>query len=126
MLTEHAPFDVIMDKSTSDSISTSENYTASSQEEVSTSCPIVTEILISNPDATLSPVELLALQLVPLTEKGSIWIVLSYSTMRFDGFEYMTAYWTIRHRKALKASPGVSSSIHLPEVFHWLYILERN
>lgn len=93
---------------------------------MSDSCPIVAEVLASNPGATLSPVEVLALQLVPLTEKGSTWIVLSYSTVRFDGFEFMTAYWTIRHRKALKAPPGVSSSIHPPEVFHWLYILERN
>jgi hypothetical protein len=126
VLDKSAPFDVILDKSTSDAISTSEDLEISSEEELSASCPIVIDILSRYPGATLSPVELLALHLVPLTQKGSTWIALSYSTMRFDGLNAVTEYWTLRSRIALKAPPGpVSSTTHTPEVFHWLYIMER-
>jgi hypothetical protein len=126
VLSEFAPFDVILDKSTSDAISTSGDLKINSDEELLANCPIVIDILSRYPGATLSPVELLALQLVPLTEKGSAWMALSYSTMRFEGLNFMAEYWTLRSRIALKAPAGpVSSSTHTPEVFHWLYILER-
>lgn len=125
-LSQYGPFDVILDKSTSDAISTSGDFEISSQEELAACCPVVIDALNNNPGTVLSPVELLALQLVPLTEKGSTWIVLSYSTMRFDGFKFMPAYWKMRSRIPLKAPPGpVSSSTYTPEVFHWIYILER-
>jgi hypothetical protein len=126
VLGKFAPFDVILDKSTSDAISTSADLEISSEDELSASSPIVIDVLSRYPSSTLSPVELLALQLVPLTKKGSTWIALSYSTMRFDGLNFMTEYWIVRSRIALRAPPGpVSSTTHTPEVFHWLYILER-
>ena len=125
VLGEFAPFDVILDKSTSDAISTSGDFEISSEEELLACCPIVIDVLSQNPGAALSPVEHLGLQLVPLTQKGSTWIVLSYSNMRFDGLSFMAAYWTIRSRIALKAPAGPLSSTHTPDVFHWLYILER-
>lgn len=109
-LGQHAPFDVILDKSTSDAISTSGDFEVSSEEELSASCPTVVDILSENPSTVLPPVELLGLQLVPLTQRGSAWIVLSYSTMRFDGLKHMNAYWKIRSRIALKAPPGPVSS----------------
>ncbi|KAJ5762588.1 uncharacterized protein N7511_005970 [Penicillium nucicola] len=125
-LSEFAPFDVILDKSTSDALATSEDHQLSRQNDFLTSCPAVQKILLKNPTITLRPVELLALQLIPLTQKGSTWIALSYSTMRFDGLHHLSDHWTLQARIPLKAPAGpVTPSTYAPEIFHWMYILQR-
>ncbi|KAI9925631.1 hypothetical protein ASPWEDRAFT_114128 [Aspergillus wentii DTO 134E9] len=126
-LSPSAPFDVILDKSTSDAISTSPDQTYSPSSDVSTTCPIVNEIVTSqNREIAFSPVELLGLHLVPLTQKGSTWIVLSYSTMRFDNIPHVSVYWDVVSRTPMEAPAGnVSSAAHAPKVFHWVYILQR-
>jgi hypothetical protein len=124
-LSEFAPFDVILDKSTSDALATSEDHHLS-RHDLLTSCPAVQKILLMNSTITLRPVELVALQLSPLTKKGSTWIALSYSSIRFDGFHHLSDHWTLRARIPLKAPAGpVATSTYVPEVFHWMYILER-
>ncbi|KAJ5584791.1 uncharacterized protein N7459_004591 [Penicillium hispanicum] len=125
-LSSFAPFDVILDKSTSDAIATSSDRKFLSTENTSRLCPILQECLREQPAIALSPVELLALHLVPLTQKDTTWITLSYSTLRFDTVPAIKDYWTLRSRTALKAPPGpVSASAHTPEVYHWVYILDR-
>ncbi|KAJ5919393.1 hypothetical protein N7466_010336 [Penicillium verhagenii] len=123
-----APFDVILDKSTSDAIATStdQHFTSIAGEDISSLCPAVREVLSTRPSITLSPVELLGLNLVPLTQKDTTWVVLSYSTFRFDNLAFLDQYWSLRSRTPLKAPAGpVSSSAYTPDVFHWLYILDR-
>lgn len=125
-LSDLAPFQVILDKSTSDAIATADDWHFGSKDDFAHVCPVVQEILRKNTAITLSPVELLALHLVPLTATGTTWITLSYSTFRFDRLSYISQYWKIRSRKALKAPSGhVSSSAYTPDVFHWIYILDR-
>lgn len=125
-LTRFAPFDVILDKSTSDAIATSSDQKFSMTDDLSRVCPAMQESLSAKPTITLSPVELLALHLVPLTQKGTAWIALSYSTLRFDSLPFLAEYWTLRSRTALKAPSGpVATSAHTPDVFHWVYILDR-
>jgi hypothetical protein len=121
-----APFDVILDKSTSDAIATFSDRKISSGDGISCLCPTVRPLLSSEPLVTLSPVEALALHLVPLTRTKTTWIALSYSTLRFDSLPLLGKYWSIRSRKPLRAPPGdVSSSAYTPEVFHWVYVLDR-
>jgi hypothetical protein len=125
-LTRFAPFDVILDKSTIDAIATSRNYTFSSTDNLHRVCPAIRETLPCHRSMTLSPVELVALHLVSLTQKGSTWIALSYSSTRFDDLEFLKKYWAIRSRTALRAPSGpVSSSAYTPDIFHWIYILDR-
>ncbi|KAJ5297315.1 hypothetical protein N7508_007564 [Penicillium antarcticum] len=125
-LSDFAPFDVILDKSTSDAVATSEDHQLSRQNDFLTSCPAVQKILLKNAATTLKPVELLALQLFPLTQKGSRWIALSYSTIRFDGLHHLADHWTLQARIPLKAPAGPATpSTYVPEIFHWMYILER-
>ncbi|OQE27232.1 hypothetical protein PENSTE_c004G04070 [Penicillium steckii] len=126
-LTPFAPFDVILDKSTSDAIATFSDCEVSATND-SKLCPTVREVVQENDDdtTTLSPVELLALNLIPLTKKDTTWITLSYSTLRFDCLRFLGQYWHLRSRTALKAPSGpVSSSAHTPDVFHWVYVLDR-
>ncbi|KAF4260645.1 hypothetical protein KXV68_002128 [Aspergillus fumigatus] len=126
-LTNYAPFDVVVDKSTSDAIATSPSVTLTPESDTSSICPILSDILKGNVELTLSPVELLALHLVPLTQKGSTWVVLSYSNIRFDNLGYAGKYWTVVSRTSLKAPQGQTSTFaHTPEVFHWAYVLRRN
>lgn len=133
-LSQFAPFDVILDKSTSDAIATSSSrtFTPSSsssqdQEDDILPCPIVREIVDKSGDITMSPVELVALHLAPLTQKGTVWIALSYSASRFDDFPHLADYWTILSRTPVQAPSGqVSSSYaHAPPVFHWIFVLQR-
>ncbi|KAF9884735.1 hypothetical protein FE257_001297 [Aspergillus nanangensis] len=133
-----APFEIILDKSTSDAIATSGPATFSSAEPPHnnnnnnnndnnhTICPTVREILDVHGNISLSPVELLALHLVPVTEKGTVWVTLSYSSTRFDNLPHLEAYWTVISRTSLKAPQGRTSSFaYAPDVSHWLYVLRR-
>lgn len=133
-----ASFDVLLDKSTSDAIATSLPRTclrsSIEPENQIAICPALRELLQdssnfkgSNESLTLLPVELLSLHLVPLTRKGAIWLVLSYSSTRFDGLPYLDKYWELVSRIPLKAPSGQASSAAamVPDVFHWLYTLRR-
>ncbi|KAE8371187.1 hypothetical protein BDV26DRAFT_276612, partial [Aspergillus bertholletiae] len=125
-LAPFAPFDIILDKSTSDAIATSPSATFSSTSIPQDICPVLRDVLDTRGETTLSPVELLALHLVPLTREGATWATLSYSTMRFDNLPQLTKHWDLVSRTPLKAPQGqVSSFAFTPEVFHWLYILRR-
>lgn len=125
-LLRFAPFDVILDKSTSDAIATSSHQEYSSTVDMSHACPTVQDYLSTQPMITLSPVESLALHLVPLTHANTTWITLSYSTLRFDNLPFLQRHWTLRSRTPLKAPPGpLSPSAHAPEIFHWIYVLDR-
>jgi hypothetical protein len=129
-LKDFTPFEVILDKSTSDAIATgpSEVFTSSGNDDLSSVCPTVRAILDQQGEGKieLSPVELLALHLVPLTQKGAMWITLSYSTARFDNFRYLAEHWSLVSRTPLQAPPGkTASSAYTPEVFHWMYVLQR-
>jgi hypothetical protein len=120
-----APFDAILDKSTSDAIATSSPVTLRAS-DASAVCPALRDIPTSGEDITLSPVELLALHLVPLSRKGSRWFVLSYSTTRFDNLPHLSAYWQIVARHPLEAPRGqTASGAYTPPVYHWMYILQR-
>ncbi|KAJ9258207.1 hypothetical protein DTO212C5_8742 [Paecilomyces variotii] len=129
-LREFSPFEIILDKSTSDAIATGaeEVFTSSSADDQSKVCPTVRQILDLKEinEVSLSPVELLALHLVPLTQKGTTWIALSYSTIRFDNFPYLAEHWNVVSRTPLQAPAGeTASSAYTPQVFHWIYVLHR-
>lgn len=125
-LSRFPPFDVILDKSTSDAIATSESRKFTSTERQNM-CPIVLQIVEKSGEITLSPVELLALHLVPWTQPGTTWVVLSYSSSRFDNLPHLADYWSILSRTPVQAPSGQasSSSAHVPQVFHWVYVLQR-
>ncbi|KAI9367342.1 hypothetical protein BJX61DRAFT_547572 [Aspergillus egyptiacus] len=120
-----APFDVVLDKSTSDAIATSSPMTVTTSGQPDT-CPTVERVAASVGEATFPPVELLGLHLVPLTKAGCRWFVLSYSTMRFDNLSRLSPYWDIVSRTPLEAPRGqTASGAHTPAVYHWMYILQR-
>ncbi|OKL56830.1 hypothetical protein UA08_07723 [Talaromyces atroroseus] len=151
-----APFDVIIDKSTSDAIATSvprtfhrpsassndngdtcnasEGNRSASHETDSAICPYLRDPLSLNLNGdnskgcvTLSPVEMLSIHLVSLAKKDAIWLVLSYSSVRFDGLPYLRKYWEVASRTPLKAPAGQASSATamVPDVFHWVYVLRK-
>ena len=124
-LSQFALFDVILDKSTSDAIATSQSqkFTLESRNI----CPVVRQIVEKAGEITLSPVELVSLHLVPWTRQGSIWVALSYSSLRFDDLPHLEDYWSILSRTPVQAPSGQasSSSAHVPQIFHWIYLLQR-
>lgn len=121
-----APFDAILDKSTSDAIATSSPVTLFPTAGNSAICPEVQNIISSDGETTLSPTELLALHLVPLTKRGCKWFVLSYSTMRFGNVPHLFAHWEVVARTPFEAPSGPTvTKAHTPPVYHWLYVLRR-
>ncbi|KAA8641984.1 hypothetical protein EYZ11_004261 [Aspergillus tanneri] len=121
-----APFDMILDKSTSDAIATGELISFPADFTSSGLCPTIREVINRQGGLTLSPVELLGLHLVPLTRQGTTWMTLSYSATRFDNLEFLASYWELVSRTPVKAPKGETSSFaYAPEVFHWIYILRR-
>ncbi|KAA8647782.1 hypothetical protein EYZ11_013554 [Aspergillus tanneri] len=121
-----APFDLILDKGTSDALATAESISFSANFSLTGICPTVLEVIDNHGGLTLSPVELLGLYLVPLTKQGAVWIALSYSTMRFDNLPFLASHWELVSRTPVKAPQGeISSFAYAPEVFHWIYILRR-
>lgn len=124
-----APFAAVMDKSTSDSIATAEPLSfARTNNGDENLCPTI-RAMVEESGATelsLSPVETLAMHLVPLTEIGTTWVALSYSKFRFDDMRVIGRYWIVISRTPLSAQAAeVSSTAHTPEIFHWLYVLRR-
>jgi hypothetical protein len=124
-LVPFAPFDAIMDKSTCDAVATSEHQTFSPSADTSSTCPAVVEAIDKTDPTTLSPVELLGLNLVPLTRQGTRWIALSYSCGRFDNLPCLEEYWEIVSRDKVQAPSGLLSAAHAPKIYHWLYVLKR-
>ncbi|KAL4804694.1 hypothetical protein BDV18DRAFT_142343 [Aspergillus unguis] len=121
-----APFDAVMDKSTSDAIATGSLVTLAKSEDSLATCPTIQDTVKSHGEIMISPVELLGLHLVPLTRKGSRWFVLSYSTMRFENVPHIAAYWKCIARQPVEAPGGQTvSGAYTPAVYHWLHVLER-
>lgn len=125
-LSPFAPFDVIVDKSTCDAICTSEPLDLFPSTIDDSVCPTIRELVEQEGQIELSCVEAVAMHLVPLTQKGTTWVAMSYSTFRFDNREYIGRYWEFVSRTPLKAPSGeVSSTAHAPVIYHWLYVLRR-
>lgn len=151
-LLQLAPINVFLDKSTSDAIATSVSktfpYSSSAPSEAdredyetdNSICPLVHEILqqldlnsehdeegSSKNELVIRPVELLSIHLALLAEKDAIWLALSYSSTRFDGMPYLLEFWTVVSRTSIRAPSGQASSAAamVPDVFHWLYVLQR-
>ncbi|PLB54033.1 hypothetical protein P170DRAFT_469503 [Aspergillus steynii IBT 23096] len=125
-LSSLGPFDVILEKSTSDAIATGPSPCFSPETAPADICPTVRRILEHNGVTTMSPVELLGLHLAALTRPGATWATLSYSAMRFDNLGLLTEYWEQVSRTPVKAPQGETSAFAFtPEVFHWIYILRR-
>ncbi|PWN91624.1 hypothetical protein FA10DRAFT_265471 [Acaromyces ingoldii] len=121
LVERHGPFDAIVDKSTSDSISTSGPCPSS--------CHLIDE-LEQQQGREMDPVDVLACHLAALTRPGARWFVQSYSSTRFDqeggkagsGTTRPPPHWTVLERQPIEApheGPGA------PPVYHWLYTLER-
>lgn len=111
------PFDIILDKSTSDAIATAESprFALESESESGSAptdiCPTVRHILEhTGGNATLLPVELLGLHLAALTRSGATWATLSYSTMRFDNLGCLEDYWDLVARTPVRAPKGETSA----------------
>ncbi|KAF2461121.1 hypothetical protein BDY21DRAFT_403397 [Lineolata rhizophorae] len=134
-----APYALIVDKSTSDSIACGEDipielpYTLSSTSAPATSTPAAARYV--------HPLHLLAVHLAALTAPGSRWVALSYSRSRFPFFEYADAtpdeeIDDVLGEPAATAPgtpPGTRAGgwegegmvVHRPKIYHYLYVMVR-
>lgn len=144
--TEGKGFTFVVDKSTTDAISCSEDIRfeggtlGNSPRHIH---PLILSTLSTSPkqDICLHPAEILALHLASLTEPGAVWISLSYSSNRFpfipnnQGKENrvkqgvnVEKLWELEYVEAMKVGEErgeTGATVHAPDVFHYLYILRR-
>ncbi|KAL6247200.1 hypothetical protein RBB50_005543 [Rhinocladiella similis] len=145
------PYDVIVDKSTSDAVACGSYIAMLSARKGGG------EIDESSWPVSVHPVEVLALNLAAVTAVGCRWISISYSESRFwfverndgdpvkttairttgnappqsDGSHYVApfVFWRLEKKEQIELPEpefgGSTHNIHRPQVFHWLYVLVR-
>lgn len=142
-------FDAILDKSTTDAISTGEDVVYSSAElhtSSSETSPALSEFLKylrrrgkdERDKVTLLPVHVLSLNLSSLTKRKCRWYVLSYSDDRFRDIPHLPNIeskslwpWRVLSTKGIEAGGGAEKTgdgriVHTPVVYHWAYELGSN
>ncbi|GJE85884.1 hypothetical protein PsYK624_019630 [Phanerochaete sordida] len=137
--TKNSKFELVVDKSTADAIACSAEmeYTketlSSSPEDAH---PLIHHELSQSDldNVSYHPVEILALHLASLVAPGGVWIALSYSANRFEFLEegheeegLMTGLlWMVSRVATFATRPGSAEpGKHVPDVYHYLYVLQR-
>lgn len=125
-------YDMIIDKSTSDAISCAADVSVRLPYCINTSSP--------NPhsrpnEATVYPLDILAVHLAYLARPGCSWIVLSYSASRFShmqndgttkGLPRLSELWSLERHEKIEQPPDPNDTVHRPPVMHHLYVLRRS
>jgi hypothetical protein len=124
-------YDVIVDKSTSDAISCSEDVSVELPSRISTNSSSRVSPLI---EATVYPLHILAIHIAYLAKPGCVWIVLSYSADRFiywkdeetiEGLPHPSELWRLEGHEKIEQPPDPNDTVHRPPVMHHLYLLRR-
>ena len=134
------PFEIVVDKSTSDAISCNEDIVfEGAKTTCSEICPLIATHIENNLDEALKlePVELLALHIAALVPPGGVWVALSYSRHRFHFVEHhrengensrvaVSGYWTWEEVTGVDAPSGShKAGVFTPTVQHYVFVLRR-
>jgi hypothetical protein len=124
-------YEVIVDKSTSDAISCSEDVLV----DLPYHFNIDGSSQVSRPrERKVYPLHILAINLAYLASPGCSWVVLSYSADRFsywndghdaEGLPHPRELWRLERHENIEQSPNPDDTVHRPPVMHHLYILRR-
>jgi hypothetical protein len=124
-------YDVIVDKSTSDAISCSEDAAVELPYRINTN----SSSRVSRPlKGTVYPLHTLAIHLAYLARSECVWAVLSYSADRFsywtdeetiEGLPHPNELWRLERHEKIEQPPDPNDTVHRPPVMHHLYILRR-
>lgn len=133
-----AAYDVVVDKSTSDSVSCADDVVGrfpctTSKSDVANSA--------ESRQTPVYPLHAMVLNLAMVAKPGARWIAVSYSAERFsmlqdhqddgagDGIPDPGLFWTVVGKYPLEASEedggGGGAATHRPKVYHWVYVLQR-
>lgn len=127
LFSERNLFDIIIDKSTSDAISTNAKISLKAVYQASL-CPFFF-VQSDNDYSLLDPLDVVATHLAALSKPGCIWAVLSYSANRFDFLTCNSSisqrYWTVVSKQHIEV-PCSSANPHAPAIYHYFYQLQRN
>jgi hypothetical protein len=124
-------YDVIIDKSTSDAISCSEDVSVELPYPINTTKPSRSYHLSV---AAVYSLDILAIHLAYLAKPGCSWVVVSYSASRFshmeeeittEGLPRPSELWTLEKHEKIEQPPDPNDTVHRPPVMHHLYVLRR-
>jgi hypothetical protein len=122
-------YDVIVDKSTSDAISCSDDVSVELPYHLNTKQSSRLPHFVQ-----VYPLHILAINLAYLARSGCSWIVLSYSADRFsywkdeittEGLPHPSELWMLERHEKIEQPPDPNDTVHRPPVMHHLYILRR-
>ncbi|KAI0361458.1 hypothetical protein OH77DRAFT_1443954 [Trametes cingulata] len=132
---EPAPFDIVVDKSTSDAISCGEDVSYSHPD------PSVHPSFNNYLEAhgthgiTLSPVEVLAIHLSSVVRPGGLWVALTFSSDRFAFLSSpgsmdapiprAASHWYLERVITVDAPTGAQGNVHAPVVQHYICLIRR-
>ncbi|KAI0375143.1 hypothetical protein BV20DRAFT_960217 [Pilatotrama ljubarskyi] len=132
---EPAPFDLVVDKSTSDAISCGEDVSYGHADRGLH--PAFDEYLKThgNHGITFSPVEVLAIHLSSLVRPGGLWVALTFSSDRFAFLSTPGSmgaptpraanYWDLERVITVDAPTGAKGNVHAPLVQHYVCLIRR-
>jgi len=137
------PFELVLDKSTSDAISCGEHVVFSSSADAGCHPVLRRRLATSSPALHIHPVDLLALHLAALVRPGGLWMTLSFSSNRFPFLGVAeddtnggndrgatdtdpACYWTLEELMPVEAPSGHDRpGVHTPIIHHYVYVLKR-
>lgn len=135
-----APFSILIDKSTCDSLATANQIDSTSALKKIKEYPILKELLSLSLKAqgkigtdkidTFDAIDLVAFHLAALTKSNSVWLAMSYSEDRFEflqntsNFTLSRPFWKVEQTKIIIAPSG-SSNHFAPNIYHHFTILKR-
>lgn len=122
-------FDVVLDKSTSDSISTGEDIPLESIHKGKHHSSLM-ELTQGRKERRVATTQILGVNLASIVEKGGVWLCHSYSSDRWEdvipGSNHVTEeeVWPWTETSKIPV-PVKSSDPNAPQINHWIYTLHR-
>ncbi|KAI0778329.1 hypothetical protein BD413DRAFT_508416 [Trametes elegans] len=129
------PFEVVVDKSTSDAISCGEDVSYEGKDAAKH--PAIDKYLTTHggEKTTFAAVELLAIHLASVVRAGGLWVALTFSSNRFSFLSAIGKgdasspramdYWNLERVIAVEAPSGTKSNVHAPVVQHYVCLIRR-
>jgi hypothetical protein len=142
------PYNIIVDKSTSDAISCGDDLPVRSPYRLAPS-NVQANVITSPESVHVNPLHLLAVHLAYLTSTSSRWLAVSYSPDRFPflsatadlseqdleaervGIVHPKRLWRVETKQEVDISSGADTAadkgppVHRPKQVHYLYVLVR-
>ncbi|TKY87325.1 hypothetical protein EX895_004002 [Sporisorium graminicola] len=122
------PFDVVLDKSTTDSISTGDDTSFASITQAPAEAYHPTLLQLSKQykanETGVATTQVLGIHLAALVQRGGVWLCHSYSSARWEDVIAEAEVWPWKQVERTPVTVD-SSDLNAPQICHYVYTLHR-